>query len=528
MTQKFYRSILAFSLLLCAPLLRADQVAYWSFDDPAGTLVTQDSISGLNATAYKSNSPITDTNLVTYGTEGVFGGTAVTLSDGGYIQLSDTASQILGALNNMYEGDYSVNLWVKPTSYSSGGNWTPVFGDWTQQWSYQFYLTGSGVATSYTSAKLPTGTIDDGGCNRTTASGGTVPLNEWSMLTFTRDYDAGTFSVAVNGKYVGTATSAVMAGQPYKAYTAIQFGAKGDGLNNTFKGSMDEARIFDTVLAGNQLKALYETNTIIEPAIYLNTLFGRTVAQAYAMNDNKGVNVKDVLGSSPAVEKAVNFTKPSEGDFLVPLTTSTDSLVLNLTGQSQLHGNITGAWGGILSNRCGNDDTPLTLADGTEVIGGIGMHANSLVTFSLDEIRSAFDDKEFRFNSTISLPNCTAGPSGAVYGIQIVSDEEGIIAAYLQGEELGFSQNANGEWVLDLPATMPAYATRNNPVDVEFTIPCDAKYLTLMMFTGESSSCDHGAYMNARLTPIPEPATWLLLLGGLFGLGFTARIKKRS
>ena len=27
---------------------------------------------------------------------------------------------------------------------------------------------------------------------------------------------------------------------------------------------------------------------------------------------------------------------------------------------------------------------------------------------------------------------------------------------------------------------------------------------------------------------VPEPATWLLLLGGLFGLGFTARLKKRS
>lgn len=523
--------LISTAFCLVAGSVSAAQVGYWSFDDVAGSLTTTDSVNGIDAVARSRGAATTDTSKVTFGSDGVFGSTSVTLN-GGYLELTSESVSISDALECLYSGDNTINLWIRPDAFNDSG-WTSIFGDWTKQWSFQYYLNAYGTIHSYLSASVDGNASNDANRRITVYSSQNVPLDEWSMLTFTRDYETGAAQIWLNGELVGTASSdemATIAFAPFKAYTALQFGVKGDEIHRTFQGSVDEASIYDTVLQPYQIRNLYATNSIGEiPDIYLNRLFGNTFVEALQNKANDGASAQN---GGTAIVKAEKLVAGSDGSYVVNLKSdSTDGIFLDLTGQNQLHGNVTGSWGSILSNQCGNDSAAYVASDDVEHFGGIGMHANSMLTFDLNEIRTGLgsEDATLGFSTTVTLPDCGSRDLGKLYSLAIQSsDEEGVLGAWLFGEEIGFHQSDDGYWILELPEPMPSQATRAEPVDVSFDILPEADYLSLFMLTGLDSTCDHGYFLNAKIGAVPEPSAFALLFLGLATLVAGGRLVRRK
>lgn len=485
-------------------------MGYWSFDDAAGSLTSADAVHGSIAAAYKAGSATTDTSAVSFGNAGAFGTSAKL--NGGYLQM--TGNEIPVTFSCLYSGDYTINMWVNLDSFKSGSAWTPIFGDWNNPWSMMMYTNSSGTLISY---------VDPG--SRTTLSGGTVKAGEWTMLTFTRDYAAGTISQYINGTKTAVMTADALKSKPYFAYTALQFGVKGDDKNSA-NGSFDESRIYSNLLSQSQLQSLYVYNDTNHVKLYLNNLIGNNSFQnALDANTTTGAIANSAGGY--AVEKALNGGMTGRFN----LTNDAENGVyLDLTTATALHGGL-GGWSYIKNNVCGHDNTVLTAPTGYTFNGAIGMHANAMLTYDLNAIRTGFlldDDAMMQFSTTAAMATCTSG-TGAVYSLILLSSEEdGILSAWLQGEEIGVSYDeATDSWLLDLPETMPTQISRNSPIDIDFYIPSEADFLSLMMFTGTSSTSDHAMYLNASIIPsVPEPSTCVLMLLGVCGGVFCLRRKR--
>lgn len=511
------------ALLLGVGAARAELVGSWSFDDEAGSHAAQESVTGANAAVFKTGSASTDTSIVTFGNEGVFGGTSAKLN-GGYLQLTKGTTDLADQFSCIYSGNYTVNLWAKIDSVYTDGNWTPIFGDWNSPHSYQFMANGSKKAISYVN---PTGE------NRVWLEGSTptIPTGEWAMLTFTLDRTTGTLSQFINGVPAGTTTVASLK-KNYTDFTSIQFGAKGDQSGLTLKGSLDETKIYDTVLAQKQIQALMTTNDVTRVTLQLADLNG--ASNFAAALDGKTSNGTVASASNVGITKAGPFNVSTASKInLVGDNSATNGIFLDLTGQSALHGNINGAWGSLKKNVCANDDTALKAPAGYEFKSALGMHANSMITYDLNEIRDGFqigEESPMTFSATAAMANCSAGPAGAVYSLVLLSSEtDGLLNAWLQGEEIGFHyDDASLAWILDLPGTMPAQVTTAKPIDLELAVMPDADYLSLFLLTGTSSTCDHAMFLNASLRPgLPEPSTFALLALGLASGGWLIRRKKR-
>jgi len=520
------------ALLLSAGAVRADLVSYWNFDEAAGSFSAADSVSGLQADAHYRNNATTDVNYVKFGTEGVFGSTSVTLANQGNLRVSqgDATNSVSNTLSSLYSGDYTVNLWVNFDSFNSSG-WTPIFGDWSNPWSYQFYANSNGTITSFLSASK-NGNTTDGNFFRpspTPTSTAKITKDEWAMLTFVRDYETGNIKQYINGVLALDQTFDELKNAPLKAYTSILFGCKGDDYNVPANMSLDEVRIYDNVLTTKQIAALHSANT--SDALYLNDLIGNTFENAL-----KGQGSADGTtangGNGDGIAAADNFCL-ANNKVQVDLTGT--GVTLDLTANTNLHANATGKWGTIKTNVCGNDNTVLTAPNGYVLGGAIGMHANAFITYDLNELRDALaiaDDTSLMFDTTYTMANCSSQNSGNVYSLVLLSDaEDGILAAYLQGEEIGVTLSDDDLWILELPETMPDGATRSNPVDIALDLGTEADYLTLMALTGPATTSDHSMYLNPLLfagssTGVPEPATWTLMLLGLAGGVFAVRRKK--
>ncbi len=518
------------ALLLSTGAVRADLVSYWNFDEAAGSFSAADSVSGLSADAHYRNNATTDVNYVKFGTDGVFGSTSVTLANQGNLLVSqgDAANSVSDTLANLYSGDYTINLWVNFDSFNSSG-WTPIFGDWTQQWSYQFYANSSGKLVSYLSAAKDGNTTNDSNIRTSLTSTQSLTTGDWAMLTFTRDYETGHIAQYINGVLAGEQTLETFQNNPFKAYTSVLFGCKGDDYNVPANMSLDEVRIYDNVLTAKQIAALHRVNT--SDALYLNDLIGNTFENAL-----KGQGSADGTtangGNGDGIAAADNFCL-ANNKVQVDLTGT--GITLDLTANTNLHANAAEKWGSIKTNVCGNDNTVLTAPDGYVLGGAIGMHANAFITYDLNELRDALaisDDTTLQFDTAYTMANCSSQNYGNVYSLVLLSDaDDGILAAYLQGEEIGVTLSDDDLWILELPETMPDGATRANPVDIALDLGTEADYLTLMALAGPATTSDHAMYLNPLLfagssTSVPEPAAWTLMLLGIAGGVFAVRRKK--
>ncbi|MBI1369423.1 MAG: hypothetical protein GC162_12310 [Planctomycetes bacterium] len=144
----------------------------------------------------------------------------------------------------------------------------------------------------------------------------------------------------------------------------------------------------------------------------------------------------------------------------------------------------------------------------TELEEGIGMHANSYLTFDLDEIRTAGDlgNAQFRFTALAGL-NDSAVSAGSIRTALLLSDASGVLAGYINGQLVSIIQSG-GTWSFNgvIPAEINSGSTlKSNPYDV--IIGSNVRYLTLVALGGTNINSDHVAWVDAQLTTlIPAPA----------------------
>ncbi|MDB5346729.1 MAG: hypothetical protein JWP89_5106 [Schlesneria sp.] len=153
---------------------------------------------------------------------------------------------------------------------------------------------------------------------------------------------------------------------------------------------------------------------------------------------------------------------------------------------------------------------------------GIGMHANALITFDLEQLRQAGllpADQRFIFRADrAGLNDDTFGNGGSSAHLAVIVSRphhktdvyDGIIAGYVNGQQVQIAENDRVYYFSGaIPAPLKAdgkFATFAVPV------PADAKYLTLVSTgaggPGENTiSSDHAVFSGARLEqdPLPQP-----------------------
>lgn len=152
---------------------------------------------------------------------------------------------------------------------------------------------------------------------------------------------------------------------------------------------------------------------------------------------------------------------------------------------------------------------------------GIGMHANALITFDLDELRQAGllpADQAFVFRADrAGLNDDTFGSAGCSAHLAVIVSRphrkkdvyDGIIAACVNGQPVKTSEN---DRVYYFSGEIPPYLKADgNFAKFEVAVPGEARYLTLVSTgagtgPGENSiNNDHTVFSGARLELDPLP-----------------------
>lgn len=146
---------------------------------------------------------------------------------------------------------------------------------------------------------------------------------------------------------------------------------------------------------------------------------------------------------------------------------------------------------------------------------GLGMHANKLITFDLDEIRSAGglpSDTSFRFVADRAGVNDSAfGVEASVHMTAIASNNNEILVVSLNGEFVPITRFVDVHWVENADVPPPLVAD-DRFVRIELEVSGGARFLTLATTgagtpQGQSVHSDHAVFVGARLegsVPITE------------------------
>lgn len=152
---------------------------------------------------------------------------------------------------------------------------------------------------------------------------------------------------------------------------------------------------------------------------------------------------------------------------------------------------------------------------------GIGMHANALITFDLDQLRRAgllAVDQKFTFRTDrAGLNDDTFGGGGPSVHLAVIVSRpnskkdvyDGILAAYVNGQPVKVSENDRVYYFAgEIP---PALKADGKFATFDVDVPGDAKYLTLVstgagMGPGDNTiSSDHAVFSGARLEHPHQP-----------------------
>lgn len=138
---------------------------------------------------------------------------------------------------------------------------------------------------------------------------------------------------------------------------------------------------------------------------------------------------------------------------------------------------------------------------------GIGMHADGVVTFDLDEIRAAggLDGRPLRFRcDRAGLSDDAVGKGmGTVHCVAIYTDASQVLATYVNGAPHDFHL-ADGVFV---PADVTGTPLKADGQFAQFDLdlPGSARFLTLAVTAaGDDIGFDHGVWSNCVLEPANE------------------------
>jgi fibronectin type 3 domain-containing protein len=227
------------------PAAPSGLVAAYSFDEGAGTTVTDGSGNGNNGTV----SGTTWTSTGKYGSALIFNGT------GALVTINDSTSLHLTTA-------MTLEAWVNPSTVSSA--WRDVI----YKGSDNYYLE----ATSSQSA-VPGGGGTFGVADVVAYGTGALTANTWTHLAVT--YDGTTLRLYVNGTRVA---SGAQTGNILTSTDPLQIG--GDSIyGQYFQGTIDEVRVYNVVLTAAQIQS--DMNT---PVGNIPTPPGNLTAMAVSTN----------------------------------------------------------------------------------------------------------------------------------------------------------------------------------------------------------------------------------------------------
>lgn len=227
----------------------ASLVAHWHFDETGGTTAF-DSVGGVNGT-------LTDGVEFTI-TDGILGG-AIQITDG-YVNMGNNFSST---------PTFSVQAWARIES-GDISPMTPVAKHWAGI-TQGYYLSINNVNDGYTQANIAGFRSMDHYTNATATGIPAVNDGLWHQLVGV--YDGGTSSLYVDGNFVASTYSNGYSNNSADFMIGGLFSHDGTPVN-LFHGFIDEVKIYNNALSGDDVKVLY--NSVPIPGTVW--LFGSAIA----------------------------------------------------------------------------------------------------------------------------------------------------------------------------------------------------------------------------------------------------------
>jgi len=528
---KIISKIAVFSLLSAlwfgpASSARADLVAHWTFNEAAGSTTAADATGTYPATASNSS--------ITFGTAGKYG-TAVTF-DG-----TTPASQLqFDGLQGIYDTSLTFSFWIKVPETTIYGE--QVIGAWQKSHGYRLFLNENRQIVMGARTSADSSTWKEYGTTT-----GQLVANEWNHVVITLDRESGKIYTYLNGTYSEKSQPGML--NLWESTGCSGMGWKQDSANGgVLNGSLDEMYVYNEALTTQQAHGLMYNNNINEfivsnpyvqtdEKVLLGALFGvantKTVQEAMAAGGTVGTQATTGnLGIAYA-------TKSSEISTLNQVVDVTkDGLMIDFRSinAGQTYGqNVQNAKCNVSGIRTTGKyfNELITVAGKTGVQSanfkideGIGMHANALVTFNLDEIceKNGWDSTS-RLAFTCSKAGMNDEGSGSIDQVILISDaDHNILGSYVNGKYAAMTQSTDGTYSF---ASVPTTHLRQTGLyDVDFLLPEGAKYLTLAT-TASNISSAHGVFGQAHLrlvenAPITKEAPiYLNRLAGISAAGTT-------
>lgn len=142
---------------------------------------------------------------------------------------------------------------------------------------------------------------------------------------------------------------------------------------------------------------------------------------------------------------------------------------------------------------------------------GIGMSANEMLTFDLEEIRAAgqLGDANMRFVVDRAGISDSVPHIGDARFVVVVSTHNQVISSHINGHEEPLTKSGGVYRFADTKGPkFRELKTDGKYVSFDVDLPLEARYLTLATTMGYTTSCDHSVFSGARLEVerLPEMA----------------------
>ena len=186
-----------------------------------------------------------------------------------------------------YSTDFSICSWINPTAYPSLLSSVVGWGNAGvgPYYSFRFGLDSSGVSTF---------TYYNGA--NTTATAGTIPLNQWSHLCVSASKN-GTATVYLNG-VAGTPISVgTMIVNRVDSWDKTMIGIRPEGGPSYFTGSIDEVAIWSRSLSASEISALYQSTSPIQNSLMAGNIVLWHLDETSASSGGAGKDFRDDSGN---------------------------------------------------------------------------------------------------------------------------------------------------------------------------------------------------------------------------------------